>query len=239
MIDEQVETLSVVIPVFNEAEAISDVIKSWATCLDELGMVYTIHAYNDGSTDKTLEILNEVSTEVEFLDIHTSKNQGHGPTLLMGYNHSLSETWIFQTDSDGELSPAYFSDLWSRREEYDFLIGRRSDRSQPLSRKLISLVSRGVIHLFYGKGVWDVNSPFRLMRTSVMSPIIANIPANTFAPNLIISGMVNLKKINHSETLIPHQSRQTGEVSIKRFKLLLVSLKSFWQTIHFRLFSDI
>ena len=239
MIEKQVETLSLVIPVYNEAEAISDVIKSWATCLDELGMVYTIHAYNDGSTDPTLKILNELAQELDSLDIHTSKNQGHGPTLLMGYNHSLSETWIFQTDSDGELSPAYFSDLWSRREEYDFLIGRRSDRSQPLSRKLISLVSRGVIHLFYGKGVWDVNSPFRLMRTSVMSPIIANIPANTFAPNLIISGMVNLKKIKHFETLIPHQLRQTGEVSIKRFKLLLVSLKSFWQTIHFMLFSDI
>ncbi len=237
MIEKQVETLSLVIPVYNEAEAISDVIKSWATCLDELGMVYTIHAYNDGSTDPTLKILNELAQELDSLDIHTSKNQGHGPTLLKGYNDSSSDTWIFQTDSDGELSPDDFNVLWRQRKAYDFLIGKRSHRSQSLSRKLVSFVSRTVIHLFYGRGVWDVNSPFRLMRTSVVSAIIAKIPTNTFAPNLIISGMVNLKNINFVETPIHHKNRQTGEGSIKSFRLLVAALKSFGQTIRFRISS--
>ncbi|NQT61437.1 MAG: glycosyltransferase family 2 protein [Candidatus Marinimicrobia bacterium] len=238
MIENHVESLSLVIPVYNEAEVISDVIKAWNTCLDGLGIVYTIHVYNDGSSDTTLEVLNALSREIEPLNIYTSENQGHGPTLLKGYNHSHSKTWIFQTDADDEMSPEFFNNLWSRREEYDFLIGRRSQRSQPLSRKLISLISRSVVHLFYGKGVWDVNSPFRLMRTSVLSSIIARIPANTFAPNLIISGMVNLQQIAYYETLIPHQERQTGDVSIKKFRLFIAALKSFWQTIHFRLSSN-
>ncbi|MBC8376468.1 MAG: glycosyltransferase family 2 protein [FCB group bacterium] len=238
MIESHVETLALVIPVYNEAEVISDVINAWNTCLDGLGIIYTIHVYDDGSTDTTLEILKELSREIDPLDIHTSENQGHGPTLLKGYNHSHSETWIFQTDADDEMSPEFFNKLWSHREEYDFLLGRRSQRTQPLPRKLISLISRCVVHLFYGRGVWDVNSPFRLMRTSVLSPIIAKIPINTFAPNLIISGMVNLKKVTYFETLIPHHERQTGNVSIRKFRLFMAALKSFWQTIHFRLSSN-
>ncbi len=237
MNQSQGETLSLVLPIYNEAEVIADVIQSWDKCLDQLGVEYTIHAYNDGSTDKSLEILHELDQEIEALCIHTSKNRGHGQTLLEGYTRSLSQTWIFQTDADNELSPDSFNELWEHRMDYDFLIGRRSQRSQPLSRKLISLVSRIVVQLFYGRGVWDVNSPFRLMRASALHSTISNIPMNTFAPNLIISGVVNLTKLTYFEVLVPHQQRQTGKVSIKKFRLFLAALKSFWQTIHFRLIS--
>jgi hypothetical protein len=47
--------------------------------------------------------------------------------------------------------------------------------------------------------------------------------------------MVNLKKCSIYETLIPHQERQTGEVSIKKFRLLMAALISFGQTILFRI----
>jgi hypothetical protein len=73
------------------------------------------------------------------------------------------------------------------------------------------------------------------MRVSAVSKFLLNIPSDTFAPNLIISGMVNLKKCSIYETLIPHQERQTGEVSIKKFRLLMAALISFGQTILFRI----
>ena len=235
MIEQHTETLALVIPVYNEAEVIAEVLKEWDTTLGELGLNYRIHAYNDGSTDNSLEILNGLARDMKSLEIHTSKNKGHGPTLLKGYTEALDNTWIFQTDSDGEMSPKHFNELWANRGEYDFLLGRRSERSQALSRKAVSFISRSVIRLFYGKGVWDVNSPFRLMRVSVMDKFILNIPSNTFAPNLIISGVVNLKKYRIYETSIPHRERQTGEVSIKKFRLLMAAIKSFGQTILFRI----
>ncbi|MBT3228928.1 MAG: glycosyltransferase family 2 protein [Candidatus Marinimicrobia bacterium] len=235
MTENQAETLALIVPVYNEAEIISEVLKEWDATLGELGLNYRIHAYNDGSTDNSLEILNVLARDMKSLEIHASPNCGHGPTLLKGYTQALHSTWIFQTDSDGEMSAKHFNELWANRGEYDFLLGRRSQRSQALSRRVVSFISRSVIRLFYARGVWDVNSPFRLMRVSAVSKFLLNIPSDTFAPNLIISGMVNLKKCSIYETLIPHQERQTGEVSIKKFRLLMAALISFGQTILFRI----
>ncbi len=238
MMGEKPETLAVIIPVYNEAEVISDVLKEWDKRLAELGIDYTIQVYNDGSQDNTLEILEKLAKDMKALNVHSSENRGHGPTLLTGYTQALDNTWIFQTDSDGEMSPEYFNTLWENRSSYDFLLGRRSQRSQAFSRKVISFVSRSVIRVFYGQGVWDVNSPFRLMRASFLRSFLPIIPPDTFAPNLIISGMANYHNHKIFETLIPHKERETGEVSIKKFRLLLAALKSFGQTIHFRFFAD-
>ena len=61
------------------------------------------------------------------------------------------------------------------------------------------------------------------------------IPEDTFAPNVIISGVACLKKLNVTEIPVHHRNRQTGEVSIKKIKLLKAALKSFFQTITYRI----
>ena len=86
----------------------------------------------------------------------------------------------------------------------------------------------------YGRRtVWDVNTPYRLMRTSEFMDVYQQIPLTTFAPNVIISGMVARKKLRYYEIRVPQHDRTTGEVSIKKWKLLKAAVKSFWQTIHF------
>ncbi len=55
------ETLAVIMPVYNEEDAIGPVISKWTTKLSELNINFKIHAYNDGSKDKTLSILSVLS----------------------------------------------------------------------------------------------------------------------------------------------------------------------------------
>jgi len=234
MSDKKIE-LVVIMPVYNEENAISDVISKWTKELNRIGMNYQIHVYNDGSNDRTLEILNEVASNNQILTVHDKENTGHGTTILKAYRENISKDWIFQTDSDDEMSPEYFKYLWEKREDYDFLIGKRNNRTQATPRKIISFISRITVRLFYGKGIWDVNSPYRLMRISKLKDIILNIPKDTFAPNVIISGMVCMKKLKVLEIPVPHQNRQTGEVSIKKFKLLKAAFKSYFQTIKYRI----
>jgi len=235
MPESRPESLAIVLPVYNEEEIISEVIRDWDKHLSELDIKYTIHAFDDGSKDTSLRILTELQPSIKSLKVHSSENRGHGPTIIGAYNMLSAHTWIFQSDSDGEMSPRYFKDLWCRRATNDFMIGRRSERTQPLSRKIVSFVSRNMIHILYGKGVWDVNSPYRLMRVSNIHYFIKSIPADTFAPNIILSGIVNLYNLPYFELPIPHQNRQTGEVSIKKLKLLFAVLRSFYQTIRYRL----
>ena len=117
---------------------------------------------------------------------------------------------------------------------HDAVIGIRDGRQQPLPRKIISTVSRLVVRLFYGTGVTDVNCPFRLMRTDVLKQILTRIPENTFAPNVAISGFLALTKARVLNQPVPHSNRQTGEVSIKKWKLLKAVVKSFMQIIKIR-----
>jgi hypothetical protein len=133
------------------------------------------------------------------------------------------------------MGPEKFGDLWEQRDHYDFLIGIRDGRYQQLPRKIISWMSRAVVRIFFGRGVRDVNSPYRLMKSDVFSSFYWVIPDDTFAPNVIISGWVAREHLKFYECQIPHGDRKTGEVSIKKWKLLKVALKSFVQTIKFGL----
>ena len=137
-------------------------------------------------------------------------------------------------DSDNEIGPDRFPELWQRRQEYDFLIGGRKNRSGSQARKAITLVSKLVVRICYGAGVADVNSPYRLMRTSRFAPLFGRIPADTFAPNVIITGMAVREKMRVYETLVPFESRKTGKPSLFGLKLFKNAAKSFFQVIKFR-----
>ncbi len=226
--------LALVIPVYNENEIIAEVIGSWHKILESLNIGFLIYVYNDGSKDNTLEILNTIKSEYPFLIIHNKINSGHGPTILKGYRENSDAGWIFQIDSDNEMTPDAFPKMWHLRDNYDFLIGRRNNRNAPLARKIISFISRAVVWIFYGKGAWDVNSPYRLMRTSAFSKVFTTIPDTTFAPNLIVTGMASKLKTRIFEVEVEHQNRKTGTVSIKKWKLFKVAFKSMIQTILFR-----
>ena len=106
---------------------------------------------------------------------------------------------------------------------------------QQLPRKIVSFVSRLCVRLFYGKAVWDVNTPYRLMRVSAFGDFFSAIPPSTFAPNVILSGLAARYALRCFEIRVPQHDRTTGEVSIKRWKLLKCAVKSFWQTVVFSL----
>lgn len=226
--------LAIVMPVYNEEGAICAVLTKWVKMLDGLQIDYEIHAYNDGSKDRSSDMLHAFSSTHARVIVHDKKNSGHGPTILQGYREQAANApWIFQIDSDDEMGPESFSSLWEQRQNYDFLIGIRDGRLQPLARKVISMVSRLAINLFYGRSVWDVNSPYRLMRVEAFKQVFSLIPSNTFAPNVILSGCVAKLKLRHFEYRVPHGDRKTGEVSIKKWRLFKASVRSFVQTIRF------
>ena len=226
--------VGVVMPVYNEAECISGVLDDWIRELDDLGLSYRLIVLNDGSKDSTAEVLSLYRDNPK-VNVINKKNSGHGPTILQGYQIAVQEAhWIFQVDSDNEMRAEHFKKVWNERENADAVIGIREGRHQPLPRKIVSLFSRLVVALFYGTGVTDVNCPFRLLRANVLKQILKQIPPDTFAPNVAISGFLILKKLRVKNIPIPHRGRQTGEVSIKKWRLLKAAMKSLLQIIRIR-----
>ena len=229
--------LIVIIPAYNEEDIIHFVIKDWISNLRLLNINFQLNVYDDGSPDSTFDILNELSKEFEELNPISKPNSGHGPTILYGYKDAVNQAeWIFQVDSDNEMSAKFFENLWNFKNDYDFLIGLRDNRQQPFSRKAISAISRIIVGLFYGNKVKDVNSPYRLMNSAKFESLFSKIPKYTFAPNLIVSGYASRKKFRIFQYPIPHKDRETGEVSIKKWKLFKAAFKSMVQTVKFSFF---
>ena len=230
------DKLCVVMPVYNEQEAIGGVLEKWNAALKTLDIDYEIRPYNDGSRDGSLAVMREVAAGLgNRICVKDKPNGGHGNTILTGYREAATDgfDWIFQIDSDDEMGPEKFGELWERRNDYDFLVGIRDGRVQAFPRKIISFVSRLCVRIFYGKSVWDVNTPYRLMRISAFKDFYEAIPLTTFAPNVILSGLAARNKLRGYEIRVPQHDRTTGEVSIKKWKLFKAAVKSFWQTILF------
>lgn len=224
--------LNVVIPVYNEQDAVITLLEEWTQLLDALQIDYIINIYNDGSTDNTALFLKEFTHGRVIA--HNRKNSGHGPTILKGYCENTAE-WILQIDSDREISHTHFKTFWHKRRNYDFLIGTRIHRKSPLPRLILSVISRYAVLLLFGSGIYDVNCPYRLMRSEKIQKYIQKIPPKTFAPNVIISGIAVSKKLCICEIPVKFSFRKTGEVSIKKWKLLRAAFISFIQLITCRL----
>lgn len=224
-------TLALVMPVYNEEECIIDVVKAWRDEFDRLGIDFTMILLNDGSKDRTKDKLATFAGEGR-ITIINKENSGHGPTILQGYHKAVDlADWVFQTDSDNEMKPDYFPELWNRRCDYAALFGVRANRKQNIGRRIISSASRATVRIFFGSGVADVNTPYRLMRSAALKQIVAQIPSDTFAPNVLISGMFAASKANIYNCQVPHEDRKTGSVSIMKWRLWKSAFRSFWQTI--------
>lgn len=226
--------LALVMPVYNEEECIADVVRSWRDALAAERINFRILVLNDGSRDGTAGAL-QVFADDPHVTVIDKPNSGHGPTILMGYRMAVDlADWVFQCDSDDEMKPDHFGDLWRAREDYDALFGARAGRHQGAVRKLISVVSRLTVRALFGSGVQDVNTPYRLIRAPILRHIVAQIPDDTFAPNVIISGTLARAHARICNLPVPHEQRATGSVSIVRWKLWKAAARSFWQTLRCR-----
>ena len=227
----QSPALTVVMPVYNEEGAIRDVVRSWAAELDRLGIDYEMRVYDDGSRDRSAAVLEELSNEIPRLLVTRHANRGHGPTILRGYREARGE-WVFQTDSDGEMEPDSFARLWQRRDDYDFLFGIRAGRVWTAPRWVMTRGSRLAVRLLFGGGVADVNTPYRLMRRERLVELLAGLPDDLFAPNVILSGLAVRAGLRIFQTDAPHQGRRTGTASIAGVrKMIRPATRSLRQTI--------
>jgi dolichol-phosphate mannosyltransferase len=231
--------LSVMMPIYNEQECIIAVIESWVKVLSVLNIKYLIIALNDGSTDDTKNKLATLENN-ENIQVINKENSGHGPTILMGYRKAVElSTWVFQCDSDNEMKAEHFPKLWHQHKDYDAVFGARWGRSQTFIRKLMSIGSRITVRVLFGNRVKDVNTAYRLMKSCILKQIIARIPENCFAPNVIISGAFDRAGCRINSVPIPFEPRETGKVSISGiWGPLKISFKCFWQILKYRITSD-
>lgn len=206
--------VAVVIPVFNEEKLIGECINEWLNVLDSVNLNYEILIIDDGSSDATISIV-ERYRDNQNIQLIIKQNEGHGPTILAGYKRAVGiAEWVFQADSDNEISPNQFSALWSRRQGQDAVIAWRQGRDQTTVRRLVTFFARVTTKVLFRCHLRDVNIPFRLFRSETLTILLEKIPSDTFAPNIALSGALSLMNYQVEECPVIFNERIVGESSL-------------------------
>ena len=225
-----INNLWVVMPVYNEEEALPAVIEEWHKCLTAHLSDYTFCILNDGSKDNTINILREYEQKYPQIKVIDKPNSGHGQTCIAGYRAALENNadWIFQIDSDGQCASEYFPEFVKATEQYKAVQGYRRTRDDGMQR---SVVSRFVtLFTFAATGQWvrDANVPYRLMHESVLKNIPDRIPESFHLANILVSVLVSkatkIKWIN-----IHFRDRAGGTASVKTISFVKHGFKLFKQ----------
>ena len=119
------EKLYIVIPAYNEQDTIEQVAREWHEVVANISKESKLVIINDGSKDNTYEKLCHLKESLPQLEPLTKQNEGHGATLLYGYQYALDHgaDYIFQTDSDGQTLPSEFGVFWEKRHDYSVSLG--------------------------------------------------------------------------------------------------------------------
>lgn len=221
-------TLLVVLPVYNEEASIETVVRDWMEALDRVCPDFVLLAMDDGSQDRTAEILNALGREFgERLEILSRENRGHGQTCLEGYRVALQRgiPYVLQIDSDGQCDPVFFREFWEKRDEHDVIYGART-REDGFRRVVASAVLRQVLKVGFGVSCVDPNVPYRLMDTRACEVAIQGIGSGIFLANVALA--VALRKqtgIRHGEVPIRFRPRIGGEPSVPFSKFAVKGLE--------------
>ena len=212
--------VAVVIPVFNEEKLIGECINEWLNVLDSVNLNYEILIIDDGSSDATISIVERYGDNPN-IQVIIKQNEGHGPTILAGYKRAVGiAEWVFQADSDNEISPNQFSALWSRRQGQDAVIAWRQGRDQTTVRRLVTFFARVTTKVLFRCHLRDVNIPFRLFRSETLTILLEKIPSDTFAPNIALSGALSLMNFQVEECPVVFNERIVGESSLSNLGAL-------------------
>lgn len=224
--------LVIVMPAYNERECIHSSVSEWLDLARRVGGARVI-VVNDGSTDSTDRILDQlVAAHPELVVIH-QQNGGHGCALVHGYREALASgcEWVFQTDSDAQMVAADFDKLWQRRTEWPFVLGWRRARQDHRSRVALSGAHARLLGWLFEVSIDDANVPYRLMSAALLDRYLRQLPRGVFAPNVLLSVLAAREGVLAPPVEVEHRGRSTGQQSIRGWKTAGIAwrcLREYW-----------
>ena len=192
MVDHTVtgEGVSVVIPVYNEEEAVLDVIQGLQDTLRESGITREIIAVDDGSTDNSCEAIGMAS---DVTLIRHPFNRGYGAALKTGIRHAQHEQ-VAIIDADGTYSPESLVKLLEHWGNNDMVVGARvgADVAIPAARKPAKWFLNQVANYLVGGKIPDLNSGLRVFKKSIALQFFNLLPSGfSFTTTITLAMLSN------------------------------------------------
>jgi dolichol-phosphate mannosyltransferase len=179
--------LSVVFPVYNEEENVPILLREIASAIDGHGWTYEIVAVDDGSTDRSLEVLRSSRAVYPTLRVLAlEKNSGQTAALDAAWRAARGRM-VVSLDADLQNDPADIPAMVKKLEETrsDMVIGVRVNRQDTWSRKMQSRIGNGVRNWITGDQITDTGCSLKLVKREAIDRVRLFTGMHRFLPTLI------------------------------------------------------
>ena len=178
--------ISVVIPIFNEEGLIKELYNELTAALEDIGHDYEVVAVNDGSQDKTYDLLNEIhEKDSRWHIIHFRRNFGQTAAMSAGFDAARGEI-VITIDADLQNDPRDIQKILDKFDEgYDIVSGWRQDRKEPfLLRRLPSMTANRIISNTTGIKLHDYGCTLKAYHFDVVKGVQLYGELHRFIPAL-------------------------------------------------------
>lgn len=162
--------LSVVAPAYNEEENIEAVIRDWEKVLEKCEHATEIVIGNDGSTDRTKQILEQLTEEFPNLRaVHSKQNGGYGDALFKAIYSSRGQ-YVVTIDSDGQFELSDHLPLLQEclKNNYDAVTGYRMGKKDTFLRVLADRALNVIVRVLFGLKYKDTNCALKLIKGDII-----------------------------------------------------------------------
>jgi glycosyltransferase involved in cell wall biosynthesis len=216
-----IKKFSVVIPVYDEEQSLVPLCRSTRKMMERLSEPYEIIFVNDGSRDKSLEVmrgLGIVSAGVVVVDL--VRHSGKSAALQAGFEAARGE-WIITMDADLQNDPEDIPGLLVKLGEgYDVVCGWRRNRRDPWRQRAASALAGALRRMFTQEPLHDVGCPFRIFRRSVLREVYLSGGLHRFFTLIV-------KKLGYriAEVEVRHHPRLFGKTKFRNGIRLLEGIR--------------
>ena len=200
--------ISVVVPLFNEAESLPELVAWIDRVARENSLTYEVIMVNDGSTDRSWEVVKELSAKFPAVKgISFMRNYGKSAALYSGFEMAQGEV-VFTMDADLQDSPDEIPEM--RRmileDGYDLVSGWKRKRYDPIGKRWPSKFFNLTARIMSGIRLHDFNCGLKAYRLKVVKSIEVYGEMHRYMP--ILAKHAGFKRIG--EKVVEHRERKYG-----------------------------
>jgi glycosyltransferase involved in cell wall biosynthesis len=225
--------ISVVVPLYNEAESLRELHQQIRAALGKMGMRYEILFVDDGSTDRSFQVLRDLKRQDRHVKIiRFRRNYGKSAALSVGFDKATGNT-VITMDADLQDDPSEIPALRRKLEEgFDLVSGWKRVRRDPITKTIPSKFFNFITRMMTGIKIHDFNCGLKAYRREVVKTVKVYGELHRYIPVL-----AHWEGFRIGEIPVQHRPRRYGKTKFgfgRFWKGFLDLLTALFTTRYFR-----
>jgi glycosyltransferase involved in cell wall biosynthesis len=216
-------SLSLVLPAHNEEDNIKIVVDHALKTLPCFAETFEIIVVNDGSRDKTAEIINELARiHPQVKPQHHKVNRGYGGALTTGFKASTGDFVMFM-DADRQFDIVDLGLLTPFIGKFDVVAGFRKERNDPFIRRMNAEIFNLVVRALFSVHLHDIDCAFKVFRGEQIRAI--NLTESGALINTEMQAKLRRQHATIQQVAVNHYPRVAGTATGGNFRVVLRAMK--------------